>query len=294
MAIKRIATHSGGFHADDSFAVAMLDIVHGGEIDVVRTRDAAVIESADIVVDVGRVYDPQKKRFDHHQEGGAGSRANGVPYASAGLVWKEYGAEICFNNIDISAIIDARLIAPIDAHDVGYSDIDYSKSHTKPYTVSNIISSFNPTWQESSTYDAGFVEAVALAKAVLLREIAFAKAEFDARQAVQAAYTSATDKRVIVLEDKLPWESVLTAHPEPLFVVYPYPTSGGYAIKAVPRGGDFEYKVRFPENWRGKEGAALEAVTGVPGSVFCHITGFATYAKDLEASKLLVKKAIGE
>lgn len=32
-----------------------------------RTRDPALLDTCDIVVDVGAVYDVAKKRFDHHQ-----------------------------------------------------------------------------------------------------------------------------------------------------------------------------------------------------------------------------------
>ena len=32
-----------------------------------RTRDPALLDTCDIVVDVGGVYDPAKNRFDHHQ-----------------------------------------------------------------------------------------------------------------------------------------------------------------------------------------------------------------------------------
>ena len=34
---------------------------------ILRTRDASVLNTCDIVVDVGAVFDPEKKRFDHHQ-----------------------------------------------------------------------------------------------------------------------------------------------------------------------------------------------------------------------------------
>lgn len=33
----------------------------------IRTRDPAVLDTCDVVVDVGGVYDPAKNRFDHHQ-----------------------------------------------------------------------------------------------------------------------------------------------------------------------------------------------------------------------------------
>jgi uncharacterized UPF0160 family protein len=35
---------------------------------VLRTRDESLLEQCDIVADVGAVFDPSKKRFDHHQK----------------------------------------------------------------------------------------------------------------------------------------------------------------------------------------------------------------------------------
>jgi uncharacterized UPF0160 family protein len=32
-----------------------------------RTRDQKVLDTCDIVVDVGGVFDPEKHRYDHHQ-----------------------------------------------------------------------------------------------------------------------------------------------------------------------------------------------------------------------------------
>lgn len=34
---------------------------------VTRTRDYALLEAMDVVVDVGGVYDPATHRYDHHQ-----------------------------------------------------------------------------------------------------------------------------------------------------------------------------------------------------------------------------------
>src|SRR3954454_3890260 len=86
-----IATHSGKFHADDVWAVMALDIVFPG-CELIRTRDPERIRRADFAVDVGGIWDPETGRFDHHQNGFEGARESGVAYASAGLVWKTYGA----------------------------------------------------------------------------------------------------------------------------------------------------------------------------------------------------------
>src|SRR3712207_2394728 len=86
-----IATHSGKFHADDVWAVAALYILYP-QADLIRTRDPERIATANFVVDVGGIWDPQSGKFDHHQKGFNGARPSGVVYASAGLVWKECGA----------------------------------------------------------------------------------------------------------------------------------------------------------------------------------------------------------
>ena len=85
-----IATHNGNFHADDVFSIAALKNIFPA-FNLVRTRDLEVIGKADVVIDVGGIYDPETGRFDHHQRGGAGERENGIPYSSFGLVWKKYG-----------------------------------------------------------------------------------------------------------------------------------------------------------------------------------------------------------
>src|SRR3989344_4225767 len=95
-----VVTHDGSFHADELFACATLSIwaeKEGRRIKIIRTRNQEIIEKADIVVDVGMQYDPSKNRFDHHQKGGAGRRAESpeISYASFGLVWKHYGEKIC-------------------------------------------------------------------------------------------------------------------------------------------------------------------------------------------------------
>ncbi|MEC8423725.1 MAG: MYG1 family protein, partial [Myxococcota bacterium] len=75
-----IATHSGPFHADDVLAVALLRTFVDADATVVRTRDLDRIADADVVVDVGGIYDPDAGRFDHHQASYTGA------FSSAGMV----------------------------------------------------------------------------------------------------------------------------------------------------------------------------------------------------------------
>src|SRR5919107_2835519 len=101
-----VATHPGTFHADDVFAIATLRLALG-DVAVVRTRDEAELRAADVRVDVGGRDDPATGDYDHHQRGGAGERANGIRYASFGLVWREHGADLAGSE-DAATAIDER------------------------------------------------------------------------------------------------------------------------------------------------------------------------------------------
>lgn len=38
------------------------------DTEIVRSRDQAVLDTCDLVVDVGGVYEPSRHRYDHHQK----------------------------------------------------------------------------------------------------------------------------------------------------------------------------------------------------------------------------------
>ena len=75
-------THAGKFHADDVFATALLQILRP---DIQVTRGFVVPDHFD-----GIVYDIGDGMFDHHREPRQ-TRANGVPYAAFGLLWRVLG-----------------------------------------------------------------------------------------------------------------------------------------------------------------------------------------------------------
>lgn len=58
--------------------------------DLKRSRDPAVLDTCDIVVDVGAVYEESKQRFDHHQRGFTEVFGHGfqTKLSSAGLIYK--------------------------------------------------------------------------------------------------------------------------------------------------------------------------------------------------------------
>src|SRR4051794_26737322 len=184
----QVATHPGNFHADDVFAIAVLQLVHG-ELEVVRTRDPELQAAAEVRVDVGGRHDPATGDFDHHQKGGAGERENGIRYASFGLVWRAYGERVA-GSAAAAASIDERLVQGVDANDTGQTIAQALIGDIRAMSVSGVIAARNPSWDEELTpeqEDARFAEAVALATGILEREIAGAAAFERARQLVADA-----------------------------------------------------------------------------------------------------------
>ena len=286
---KTIATHNGNFHADDVFSIAALKSVFPA-FKLIRTRDLEIISKADIVVDVGGVYDSDADRFDHHQRGGAGERENGIPYSSFGLIWQKYGLGICLGNQDIANAVDAGLVSNIDAIDCGHVE-----GVTKGVSLSQTISMFNPTWQEDSQFDACFDEAVDFAARVLTRFIASANGGISAKAIVAKAIDNAADPRVIVLEKYTPWKRTVHAlSEEALYMVYPSQT-GQWRIQTVPvELGSFEDRKSLPKPWAGLSDKALQEVTGIDDAMFCHNGLFIAGAESFESTMKMASIALQE
>ena len=275
-----LVTHDGKFHADDVYAVTTLCAwheVHQRELPrVVRTRDDETIDHADIVVDVGKEYDPSRSRFDHHQ-GSIEPRENGVPFASFGLVWQTYGGDLCEHPV-IAERVEERLVQPIDAGDNGMRPYIPTDGEIDIYDIADFIESFVPAWHEKHSHDERFTRACEIAREHLMRVIAHETGKFRARDMVEAAYRQAADKRIIVLEQRMPWKDVIRQYDEPRFVVYPVPGGNDefrWHVQAVPvTERSFENRRDLPEAWRGMDRDALVRMTGIDDILFVHRGGF--------------------
>ncbi|MEA2324532.1 MAG: hypothetical protein QOD81_4382 [Solirubrobacteraceae bacterium] len=290
----RVATHNGSFHADEVFALGALSLL-GEPLQIVRTRDDAVLAACDLRVDVGFRNDPATGDFDHHQRGGAGERPNGVRYASFGLVWREFGTRLAGGDPDVAARVEHALVQGVDANDTGQALSSPLVEGVRPMSVSGVIGGLNPTWEEDLTPEeeaARFDEAVAIAAGVIRREIASAGAAQRARRVVLDAIEAAADPRIVELRRNVPWkEVVVTEAPEALFVILP--KRSGWGLEAVPRQlGSFENRLDLPEAWAGLDGPQLAALTGVPDAVFCHVKRFLAVARSQEGIGALAEQAL--
>ena len=282
----RLCTHNGIFHSDDVLAIAILDIVYEDQcVQVVRTRDKKQILRSDIVVDVGG------GDFDHHIAGFNVYRKTGEKFASAGLVWKNFGVAAIGNvlmkmNLDISATglftikeqIDREFIIPVDMEDNG----EKVGAHTFSF-----IPQFLPSFlEEKPDYNRAFEKAESIACEILYeiikQKISNYMARIDIAKKVNEQYTMYRfhDKdytSIIELPSQTtPWlESVVEFNQKKdycvNFVIFPYP-DGGWAAQCVPPSMEkrFEQLVPFPKEWAGGNMTTLPRITGIKDATFCH------------------------
>ncbi len=307
-----IATHSGKFHADDVWAVAVLYILHP-ESELIRTRDPAQIATANFAVDVGGVWDPPSKRFDHHQKGFDGARFSGVTYASAGLVWKEYGAR-CVAAIAQSeyactlAAKEAQQIAyAIDSDIVQYldmADTGAAKSAPGGYGLSAVISGFNPNWLDeqqaenphsAEQYRQGqFLRAMEFMRDILINAVRYRVGGLLAVQRVRESELLENGKLLFLKNGAMPWTSVVrTEMPNVVFVLSYSITEDRYLINTVPLSPEtFKARKDLPATWAGLRDTELAALTGVQDAIFCHNNLFICAAKSFEGALKLARQAL--
>jgi uncharacterized UPF0160 family protein len=316
---KTIATHNGSFHADDVFGVGVLMGVFPNH-NLLRTRQQALIDSADFAVDVGGAWDAARGRFDHHQRGFTGARparlvdgveAAGVGYASAGLVWSAHGSAYVralaaqsgwplddAAVADITSSLDQSLVQYLDIVDTGQGDVAAGI-----FGLSALVAQLNTNWMEEQGLDNAakadlqlqrFVEAVAIVRKFLDRAIIKSISQVRSRDIVRQA-PRLLDGRVLHLtEGGMPWTRVVVDEmPEVLFVIYPDSDGAQYQLKTVPvQNGSFVSRKDLPQAWSGLREQELAAVTGVPDSVFCHLNLFIAGARSLEGTIALAGLAL--
>jgi uncharacterized UPF0160 family protein len=288
-------THSGSFHADEVLAAAALRLV-ASSLSIVRTREQAQMDAADVVFDVGRVFDPAAGRFDHHQLEYREARENGIPFSSFGLVWRELGAELC-GSAAAASRVDRWLVQGVDAMDCGIT-LNKEVSSVTVMSISSIIGGFNPGWQDDTSpraRDEAFERAVTLATAVLQNVIRDANGSEKAR-AVVAQGVLLEAGRLLVLDCDAPWKEAVLGSPEygqVLYVISP-DTQTKWHVSTVPDyAGSFSNRKPLPSTWAGLDGEELDAVVGMRDCVFCHrgrfVAGHKTKDGALEMARLALR-----
>jgi uncharacterized UPF0160 family protein len=317
----RIVTHSGSFHADDVFGVAVLAALHP-QHEIVRTRDARQFAQADFLVDVGGEWDAARGRFDHHQRGFDGARMRGSAggtaeraegYASAGLVWLAFGpAYVRQVAGEMGAALDEAAVAAVaqdvDAVLVRYLDlVDTGAQAVAPgaFGLSSQLALLNSTWLEERGLDGPaaarlqlerFREAMAITQRLLHRLVLRRIGQHLAADQVRAS-ARLLDGRVLHLsEGGMPWTAVVVKEmPDVLLVLYPESDESGqrHVLRTVPAGEDsFASRLDLPDAWAGLREQQLADASGVPDALFCHGNRFIAVARSFEGALRLAELAL--
>jgi uncharacterized UPF0160 family protein len=279
-----VVTHSGPFHADEVFAYALLRVFLGEELELVRTREPAILARADIAIDVGGEYDPARGRFDHHQQAYAGS------LSSAGMVlsWLEQVGKLPARS---AAQLRTDWVDHIDAVDTGRR----SPAAGVP-CISTIVAVLAEQARSPAEFDARFLDAVAMCEGVLRGFRAHEQRSEEAITAVVAAMqqAKATGSRILVLDRYYKWKRPYFAHggaAHPTDYVL-FPDEGGrwQLLGIPPQAGDRGTKRPLPVEWAGLVDEALSAVVGVPGARFCHKNRFLAVFESEAAARAAIER----
>jgi len=310
--LTKIGTHNGVFHCDEALACFMLkQLPEYRDAEIVRTRDQAILDMCDIVVDVGGVYDPKIHRYDHHQRGFDHTLSTVRPdlaknkhikLSSAGLVYAHFGMEViseilinnkcspsteCLKGIYLAAY--EGFVEELDAIDNGIPM--YAEGHQR-YRINTHLSArihrLNPEWNSSEleSSDRLFEKAMALAGSEFTDKVIEAGTVWwPAREIVKTSILNRKSLfqtgEIIELHERCPWKDHLLALEEEMgiagqikFVLF-HDKGDSWRVQGIPLQPDsFVCRVFLHKEWRGVRDEQLTLIAGIKGCIFCHATGF--------------------
>lgn len=291
--MQTIVTHSDSFHPDDVLAVATVTLYLGKEeYEIIRTRDETIIEKADWVLDVGGKYDPESKRFDHHQIV-VPERSNKIPYSAFGLVWCELGEKLC-GSANIAKSIEEKLVLPIDAADNQMTVCRPVCDGLAPFVFFDVINTFKPAWESKENYHVGFCRAVSFARKMLRRMIARGQGFETMRALIKQTHDEAKDVKMLVFDKPIARGEVAEYKDVKVFVspVFGDDTTNWWAMAVPKKNGGLTNRAIFPKEWGGLADERLEEVSGVQGAVFCHKELYLFVTKTKEAALEAASKVV--
>jgi len=260
---RSCGTHDGSFHADEVTACALL-ILHDliDKTKIVRTRNPAKLAECEYVCDVGGIYDPAQKRFDHHQLEYQGS------LSSAGMILEHLRQEEVISQ-GLYDYYNNNLVAGVDAHDNGKTTPQVGHC-----SFSGVIHNFLPIEHSASDEerDAAFFHAVDFTLGHLQRlKARFTYVEKCKEDVIRQMESNS---RVLFFDKALPWIDAFfehdgETHPAEFIVM---PAGVHWKLRAIPPSLSERMKVRkpLPEEWSGLLEKELKDKTGISGAIFCH------------------------
>lgn len=224
--IKIGVTHSGMFHADDVFSTALLKLLYPN-IQILRMGEVPyniIVNKNTIVYDIGN------HKYDHHGTV-KDVRSNGIPRASFGKLWKDFG-KFLIEDKTAQSFIEFALVQEIDRTDCGLG--------------SNLLSTsfkwMNKSWEEDDNAELEyFNQAVSFAEYILKKIINRKQSEINADEAIKHELYFQRGSNILVLNKYMPVSQ--SVREDVLYYIYPA-TRGGYNIAPILN--------KYTNTWRRK------------------------------------------
>lgn len=285
MKSRSLGTHDGSFHADEITAAALLLAFNRIDRDkIVRSREAHILQECEYVCDVGSVYDPAKKRFDHHQVEYAGE------LSSAGMVLRYLFEEGVIDQKKFD-FLNQSLVWGVDAHDNGRVVLEPGMC-----SFSQVISNFVPPMYDApvSVMRHAFDEAVDFATGHVKRLLERYEYVEKCRRWVEKAMSE--QGAVLMFDQAMPWMDVFfeiggETHPAQFIIM---PSGDHWKLRGIPPNSRDRMKVRMPlpEAWAGLMDEQLKKISGIEGAIFCHKGRFISVWETKEDAMQALKKVI--
>ncbi|CAH1786744.1 unnamed protein product, partial [Owenia fusiformis] len=322
--MKKIGTHNGTFHCDEVLACFLLkQLPEYTDAEIIRTRDPGTLDTCDIVVDVGGVFDPEKHRYDHHQRTFSENMHSLRPekkwvtkLSSAGLVYLHFGERIIAKLIaktvddDITKTIYDKVyeqfVEEIDAVDNGVSQTDGESRYHITTTLSSRVANLNPAWNENNVnVQAQFEKAMQLVGGEFKDRVNyFTNSWWPARTLVVEAFSKRQEvdpsgEILLLGEGGCPWKDHLflieaeqNITPSIKYVLFT-DQNGKWRVQCAPAAlGSFKSRLPLPEEWCGLRDNELSEKSGIPGGIFVHANGFIGGNETFDGALAMARKSL--
>ncbi len=279
---RSVGVHDGSFHADEVTASALLllfDVVDRNKI--VRSRDPKELSHCEFVCDVGGIYDPSLKRFDHHQDSYNG------PLSSAGMILLYLFEEKKIDE-ELFIFLKRALIDGVDQIDIGEYEPPLGLC-----TFSAVIANFMPAsyHADSIHIERAFFEALDFVLEHLRRLLVRFEYIRKCKDVVEVEMKK--NHSFLIFDEAMPWLEPFFnlggEHHPAQFVIMP--SREHWKLRGIPPSLDHRMQVRrpLPKQWAGLFDEELQKVTGIKGAIFCHKGQFISVWETKEDALLALK-----
>ena len=260
---RSFGTHDGSFHADEVTACALLLLFNLiDKAKIIRTRDPKLHAKCEFICDVGGIYDPAIKLFDHHQAEYQGD------LSSAGMILLFLKEQGIIQEREYQVFRDS-LILGVDAHDIGKAP------QIAGYcTYSHVIANYRPIHYDPSPEeeDEAFDEALGFALRHLRKLLKRFQYSQSCKSLVEECMKKSTD--VLIFDQGIPWLELFfeldgVTHPAKFVIM---PSGGHWNLRAIPPTYEdrMDVRLQLPSEWAGLLESDLKQVSGIEGAIFCH------------------------